>query len=84
MSKSPFEQLQLLVLDWAGTVVDHGSLAPAIVFREIFRQSGVEISLEESRGPMGMSKREHIAALTELPRIAAEWTESLPSARHLT
>ncbi|RUL89186.1 phosphonoacetaldehyde hydrolase [Tautonia sociabilis] len=60
-------------LDWAGTTIDHGSRAPVEVFVEVFRRSGVEITAAEARGPMGMAKREHIAALLAMPRVAASW-----------
>jgi len=60
-------------MDWAGTVVDRGSRAPAIAFQEIFRQSGVDITLNEARGPMGLSKRDHIVEIANLPRVAESW-----------
>lgn len=62
-----------LVADWAGTTIDFGSRAPANVFVEIFRRRGVTITQEEARGPMGMSKREHIAALIQLDSVTEEW-----------
>jgi phosphonoacetaldehyde hydrolase len=67
-------EIRAVVFDWAGTVVDHGSLAPMGVFVEAFAEFGVAISVDEARGPMGMAKRPHIAALMALPRIAAAWT----------
>lgn len=75
MNRTAFQQLQAIVVDWAGTIVDHGSLAPAIVFQEIFRKRGVEITIDEARGPMGRSKREHIADVASAPRVARAWTE---------
>lgn len=72
----PFQQLKAAVFDWAGTTVDYGSRAPAIVFREIFRREGVEISFDQARGPMGLAKRDHIAAILQLPDIAARWEQS--------
>ncbi len=65
--------LQAAVFDWAGTVIDHGSLAPMGVFVKTYQQFGVDISIAEARGPMGMAKRDHIAALMAQPRIAAAW-----------
>ncbi len=65
--------IQLAVLDWAGTTVDYGCVAPAAVFVEGFRRQGVTISMAEARGPMGMEKRAHITALGAEPRIAAAW-----------
>jgi len=46
-------------------------------FVETFAEFGVEISIDEARGPMGMAKRPHITALMALPRIAEAW-----AARH--
>ena len=66
-------QLRALVFDWAGTVVDHGSLAPMGAFVEAFKEFGVDITVAEARGPMGMAKRPHVSALMLLPRIQAEW-----------
>jgi phosphonoacetaldehyde hydrolase len=67
------DRVQAVVFDWAGTTVDHGSLAPMGVFVEAFRQFGVEITIDEARGPMGMAKRPHVAALLALPRVADAW-----------
>ncbi len=55
-------------------MIDHGSLAPMGVFVEAFARFGVEIGVDEARGPMGMAKRDHISALLGTPRIAAAWT----------
>lgn len=65
--------LQAAVFDWAGTVIDHGSLAPMGVFVKTYQQFGIEISIAEARGPMGMAKRDHIKTLMAQPRIAAAW-----------
>ena len=68
--------VKAVIFDWAGTVVDHGSLAPMGAFVETFAQFGVEISIDEARGPMGMAKRPHIAALTALPGVAEAWAKA--------
>jgi len=67
--------VKAVIFDWAGTIVDYGSLAPMGAFVETFAEFGVAISIEEARGPMGMAKRPHISALMALPRIAAAWTK---------
>jgi phosphonoacetaldehyde hydrolase len=72
MNASP-SQIRAVVFDWAGTVVDHGSLAPMGVFVEVFAKFGVDITIGEARGPMGMAKRPHIAAILALPRVATAW-----------
>lgn len=62
-----------LVLDWSGTVADAYVIAPAVVFVEVFSKQGVEISMTEARGPMGLRKDLHIKALTEVPEIRERW-----------
>ncbi len=66
-------KVKALVLDWSGTVADAYVLAPAVVFVEVFKKHGVEISMEEARGPMGLRKDLHIKALTEEPEIRERW-----------
>lgn len=65
--------LQAAILDWAGTTVDFGCLAPAGAFMEAFARSGVEITLEQARAPMGMAKWHHIQAITRMPAVADLW-----------
>jgi phosphonoacetaldehyde hydrolase len=38
-----------VILDWAGTTVDHGSLAPIRVLQKIFSDREIKISEEEAR-----------------------------------
>ena len=68
--------LKAAVFDWAGTVIDHGSQAPMGVFVKTFKQFGVDITVAEARGPMGMAKRDHIKTLMAVPRIAAAWQKA--------
>ena len=63
-----------MVLDWSGTTADAYVLAPAVVFVDVFRKHGVEISMNEARGPMGLRKDLHIKALTETPGLHQRWT----------
>jgi phosphonoacetaldehyde hydrolase len=72
--------LKACVFDWAGTVIDHGSLAPMGVFVKTFAEFGVELTVAEARGPMGMAKRDHISALMRLPGISQAWAKAQGSA----
>ena len=65
--------VQALILDWSGTTADAYVIAPAVVFYEVFKKHGVEISMIEARGPMGLRKDLHIKALTEMPEIRERW-----------
>ncbi len=62
-----------IVLDWSGTTADIYVLAPAVVFVQVFKKHGVEISMAEARGPMGLRKDLHIKELTLVPEIAERW-----------
>ena len=66
-------KIKAAVLDWSGTTADAYVIAPAIVFVEVFANQGVEISMLEARGPMGLRKDLHIKALTEDRRIRERW-----------
>ncbi|MCK0196002.1 phosphonoacetaldehyde hydrolase [Ancylobacter sp. 6x-1] len=72
--------LKALILDWAGTAVDFGSRAPMGAFVEAFSRVGVTISIDEARGPMGLPKRDHVAALLYAPAISARWQDAHGSA----
>lgn len=72
--------LKAAVFDWAGTVIDHGSQAPMGVFVKAFKTFGVDITIAEARGPMGMAKRDHIKTLMSAPRIAEAWKAAQGSA----
>ena len=66
-------KIRAAILDWAGTVVDHGSRAPMGAFVRAFAECGVEITIADARGPMGMAKRDHIRMVGQLPAVAAAW-----------
>ena len=66
-------KVQALILDWSGTTADAYVLAPAVVFVEVFKKAGVEITMTEARGPMGLRKDLHIKLLTEDPEIRDRW-----------
>ncbi|AOY02107.1 phosphonoacetaldehyde hydrolase [Jeongeupia sp. USM3] len=66
-------QLQAVIFDWAGTVVDFGSFAPTQVLLDAFGGFGVDIDMAEARVPMGLAKWDHIRALGDMPQIAARW-----------
>jgi len=66
-------KVQAVILDWSGTTADAYVIAPAVVFVEVFKNQGVEISMEEARGPMGLRKDLHIKALTDDAVIRERW-----------
>ncbi len=75
-STKPAIPLEAVIFDWAGTLVDYGSLAPTQIFVDAFKSFGIDISLEQARGPMGLSKWQHIRTLLDDAVIAAQWQQS--------
>ncbi len=67
------DAVRYVILDCSGTVMDKYVDAPAIVFVEVFKRFGVEISMPEARAPMGLRKDLHIKALTEMPSVREKW-----------
>jgi phosphonoacetaldehyde hydrolase len=66
-------KIQAVIFDWSGTTIDYGSRAPMGVFVKVFAHFGIDITIAEARGPMGLPKWHHIRALLERPRIATAW-----------
>lgn len=67
------KRIECVIMDWAGTTVDYGCFAPVAAFVKAFNELGIEISIEEARGPMGMTKIDHIRELFRLPNISARF-----------
>ncbi len=68
-------KIEGIIFDWAGTTVDFGCFAPVNVFIDIFKNAGIEVTLEEARAPMGMLKIDHIRVMLSMPRISTLWEE---------
>ncbi|MDN4017778.1 phosphonoacetaldehyde hydrolase [Zwartia panacis] len=67
--------ISAVVFDWAGTIIDFGSHAPMQAFVRLFGEYGIELSIEDARGPMGLPKWKHIHALGNLPHINQQWQQ---------
>ena len=74
--KIPWQSFRAVLFDWAGTTIDHGSLAPVEVVREVFREFGIDVSEAEARQPMGKAKIDHLREVIQMPRIAELWKQS--------
>jgi phosphonoacetaldehyde hydrolase len=68
--------IEAVLLDWAGTTMDFGCMAPAVVFVEVFKRKDVPITIEEARAPMGAHKRVHIQRITELESVRRRWQDA--------
>jgi len=65
-----------IILDWAGTTIDFGSFAPVEAFMTAFESFGVYPTAEETRAPMGLAKRTHVAMMLSGERLSAEWVKN--------
>lgn len=63
------KKIECVIMDWAGTAIDYGCFAPVSAFLESFRAIGIEVTSEEARRPMGLTKIDHVRALFDMPRI---------------
>ncbi|MCL2284456.1 MAG: phosphonoacetaldehyde hydrolase [Fibromonadales bacterium] len=55
--------INAIILDWAGTTVDYGCFAPVSAFIAAFDSFGVKVGIKETRAPMGLAKRKHIEVM---------------------
>lgn len=69
------KKIKAVIFDWAGTTVDYGCMAPVRAFLEVFRQYGIEPTIEEVRKPMGMLEIDHIRTMLKMERIRDLWRE---------
>lgn len=73
VSAPRFSHLKAIIVDWAGTIVDHGARAPTGALVELFRRKQVSITVAQARGPMGKSKRDHIRDIAALHTVRVQW-----------
>jgi phosphonoacetaldehyde hydrolase len=55
--------LKAAILDWAGTTVDHGSMAPVAAIQSVFASFGLDVTAGEIRKSMGLPKKDHLRAI---------------------
>jgi len=69
-----YRHIQAVILDWAGTAVDFGSLAPVGALQRVFAANHVPITAQEARAHMGTLKKDQIRSICAGPRVADAWT----------
>lgn len=65
--------LKAILLDWAGTTMDYGCSAPAVVFVQVYERQGVPITIPEARAPMGAHKKVHIRKISQQEAVRERW-----------
>ena len=68
--------VKAVVLDWAGTMIDFGCMAPVRALTEVFDAEGIALTVEEARRDMGKAKLDHLRALLADPAVRARWREA--------
>jgi phosphonoacetaldehyde hydrolase len=66
--------IRAIILDWAGTTVDHGSTAPVLALQSLFARHGITLTDAQARKDMGLLKRDHIHAILHENEIASQWS----------
>jgi len=74
------KRIEAVIFDWAGTTVDHGSLAPVRAVTELFARHGVALTDADARRDMGIFKKDHIRRILAMPHIGDIWRERCGSA----
>ncbi len=69
----PSQKIPAIFLDWAGTAVDHGSIAPVHALENIFDQYGIAVPRPLVRRYMGLAKKDHVRKLLEEPEVKQQW-----------
>jgi phosphonoacetaldehyde hydrolase len=72
-------RISAIMLDWAGTTVDHGSIAPVLALQTLFAKHDIQVSSEDARREMGLLKRDHIHAILKLENVRAAWVRKYGS-----
>ncbi len=63
----------LVIFDWAGTMVDFGCRAPIQALTEAFARRGVTLDEVTARADMGKAKADHVRALLARAKVASDW-----------
>lgn len=69
----PTPRIRAIFLDWAGTTVDHGSMAPVLALKTLFQRHGIDLSSADARHDMGLLKRDQIHAILSYASVRNAW-----------
>ena len=67
--------IKAVILDWAGTTVDFGSMAPVAAFREAFGKDGLSLTDDLIRRFMGLPKKDHVRNMLNDEKLSAVFIE---------
>ena len=67
------DRFDLVIFDWAGTMVDFGCQAPILALIEAFAAERIALDAALARRDMGKAKDAHVASLLAYPEVIAAW-----------
>ena len=67
------QNIPAVFMDWAGTAVDHGSMAPVKALEKVFAEFSITAPQGLIRKYMGLAKKDHIRKMLEEPEMQAHW-----------
>jgi phosphonoacetaldehyde hydrolase len=76
MTANGLAAFDLVIFDWAGTMVDFGCQAPVAALVDAFALRGVTLDEAAARADMGKAKADHVRALLARPEVARAWREA--------
>ena len=68
-------RIRAIMMDWAGTTVDFGSLAPVAALQRSFDAAGAPVTADEVRAHMGVLKKDQIRLICQGRRVRDAWME---------
>lgn len=69
------KKIKAVILDWAGTTVDFGSMAPVAAFKEAFEAVDLFPDNDLIRSFMGLPKKDHVREMLRDGEMAAAFTK---------
>jgi len=76
MTARGLETFDLVIFDWAGTVVDFGCQAPVAALIAAFARRDLALDKATARADMGRAKSDHVRAILARAEIAAAWEQA--------
>ncbi len=77
MTDTGLKRFDLVIFDWAGTMVDFGCRAPIQALTEAFGRRGVTLDEAVARADMGKAKADHVRALLARADVAKAWSTAV-------
>jgi phosphonoacetaldehyde hydrolase len=74
MTQPRLKNFDLIIFDWAGTMVDFGCCAPVLALITAFERRGVTLTDAEARVDMGQAKADHVRAILSRAPMVQRWS----------